>query len=210
VTTRAALAEPADDDARRTAIRRVVAAQFGDRAALDALLRDIQVPLFRHVAYLLGSDEAAEDALQEILLTISRKLGGLRDPRWFRAWAFRIATRMAIRHARRLRSGYALVDLEHADELEAPSEPDPPFDETELLRLRGALGEVPPASQLVLRMHYEHALTHVEIAEALGISIGTVKSRHHYGLQWLRRRMAAEQDARLTAPRGVPAEASDT
>ena len=210
MTTRAAPTEAADAEARRTVIRHVVAAQFGDRAALDALLRGIQEPLFRHIAYLLGSEQVAEDTLQEVLLKISRKLGALRDPQWFRAWAFRIATRMAIRHARRLRSGYALVDLEYADELEAPSEPDPPFDETELQRLRGALGLVPPASQLVLRMHYEHALTHVEIAEALGISIGTVKSRHHYGLQWLRRRMATEQDAHLTAPRGVPAEASDT
>ena len=197
MTERSAEHATGDDDARRASIRRVVAAQLGDRVALDALLREVQEPLFRHVSFLLGSDEAAEDTLQEVLLAISRKLGGLRDARWFRAWAFRIATRMAIRHARRRRAGYALVDLAEAEELVATPEPDEdPFDESQLATLRGALGAVPPASQLVLRMHYEHALTHVEIAEALDISIGTVKSRHHYGLQWLRRHLAVERVAR--------------
>ena len=185
--------EEAVGDAARSSMARVIAAQLGDRVALDALLREIQAPLFRHVAFLLGSDESAADTLQDVLLTISRKIGTLRDPRWFRAWAFRIATRTAIRQARRLRAGYALVELEQADELEATVDREAPFDDELLASVRGALDEVPPASQLVLRMHYEHALTHAEIAEALGISIGTVKSRHHYGLQWLRRYIAAER-----------------
>ena len=183
-----------DDDARRASSRRVVAAQLGDRVALDALLREIQEPLFRHVSFLLGAEDAAEDALQEILLTISRKLGSLRDPRWFRAWSFRLATRLAIRHARRRRTKHVLVDIDQAEELLAAPAPDEaPFDESQLATLRGALDAVPPASQLVLRMHYEHGLTHAEIAEALDISPGTVKSRHHYGLQWLRRHMAEER-----------------
>lgn len=169
----------------------VTAAQFGDRRALDALLRGVQAPLFRHLAWLTGSDDAAADVLQDVLLTISRTLGGLRDPRWFRAWAFRIATRRALRSRRRGRGAPDLVALADAGELVVDDPPPRPFDDDEVAAALAALALVPPASQLVLRMHYESGLTLVEVAEALGISVGTVKSRHHYGLQWLRRRLGA-------------------
>ena len=46
-----------------------------------------------------------------------------------------------------------------------------------------------PASRVVLRMHYLEGLTYVEIAEALEISVGTVKSRLAYGLTTLRTRL---------------------
>lgn len=168
--------------------RLVVAAQFGDRQALDALLRAVQLPLLRHVAYLVGSPEAAEDVVQDALLTVSRKLGELREPRWFRAWAFRIATRLAVRRARGARL-YEHLALEEAGEVAAPDAPVPAFDDDVVEALRERLEQVPPASRLVLHMHYRTGLTHVEIAEALDVPVGTVKSRHHYGLQWLRARM---------------------
>ena len=167
----------------------VVAAQLGDRAALDELLRSVQDALYRHLCFVLGAEDDAADALQDTLLTISRKIGTLRHPRWFRAWAFRIATRNAIRRARRGRSGPVIVGIDDAGELPAPDADAAPFDEEERAAMRAALAQAPPASRLVLRMHYEDELTHAEIAEALDLSIGTVKSRLHYGVQWLRRRL---------------------
>ena len=189
--TTPACIELRDPAAERDAFasRLVVAAQFGDLAALDALLREIQVPLFRHLAFVLESEDAARDALQDALLTISRRIGTLREPRLFRAWCFRVATRIALRQARRGRAGPALVALDQATQV-PDAEPDArPFDDEQLAALRTMLPQVPPASRLILHMHYEQGLTHREIAEALDISIGTVKSRHHYGLQWLRRQL---------------------
>jgi DNA-directed RNA polymerase specialized sigma24 family protein len=55
-----------------------------------------------------------------------------------------------------------------------------------------------PASQVVLRMHYLEGLTHFEIAEALELAIGTVKSRLAYALAGLRTELARRQ----SAPRG--------
>jgi RNA polymerase sigma factor (sigma-70 family) len=49
-----------------------------------------------------------------------------------------------------------------------------------------------PASQVVLRMHYLDGLTHVEIAEALEVAVGTVKSRLSYGLAALRREITGK------------------
>ena len=161
-------------------------AQLGDLRALDVLLAGIQAPLFRHIVIVLADHHAAEDVLQDTLLTVSRKLGELRDPRWFRAWAFRIATRHAVRHARRARrypQGIDDDDLAQIPAVERVAEFDPEL----LAALPDALDALSPASRIVLRMHYLEELTYVEVAEALEISVGTVKSRLAYGLAALRR-----------------------
>jgi RNA polymerase sigma-70 factor (ECF subfamily) len=63
----------------------------------------------------------------------------------------------------------------------------PRFDPELIAALPDALAALPPASQLVLRMHYLEGLTHLEVAEGLEISMGTVKSRLAYGLAALRK-----------------------
>lgn len=161
-------------------------AQLGDVRALDQLLRALQEPLFRHVLTIVPDPHTAEDVLQEALLTVSRKLRTLRDPRWFRAWAYRIATRLAVRRAKK---EHRWADALRDDDLAAlpAAEPEPRFDPELVAALPSALAAVSPASQLVLRMHYLDELTYAEIAEALEISVGTVKSRLAYGLAALRK-----------------------
>ena len=161
-------------------------AQLGDLHALDQLLASIQQPLFRHVSILLRDDDAAADVLQEVLLAISRKLASLRDPRWFRAWAYRIATREAVRQSRRIRHEPQAVDPD--DLANVPVDHAlTPFDPEEIAQLSEAVAALPPASQIVIRMHYLEGLTQLEVAEALEISVGTVKSRISYGLATLRK-----------------------
>lgn len=158
--------------------------------ALDKLLTAIQEPLFRHVRIIVGDEHEAEDALQEILLTISRKLGTLRDPQWFRAWAYRIATRDAIRHSERWRRTPLTIESDDLDNMPSAGVDDDLDSET-LAYLASAVSTLPPASQLVIRMHYMEGMSHTEVAEALELSAGTVKSRLSYGLAALRARFAA-------------------
>ena len=73
--------------------------------------------------------------------------------------------------------------LEQAGTVEADS----PFDRELIESIEERLAAVSPASQIVLRMHYLEGLTYVEIAEALEISVGTVKSRLSYGLAALKK-----------------------
>ena len=71
----------------------VLRAQQGDRAALDTTLKSIQRPLFGYIARLVAqSGVAAEDVLQETLIRIVRSLEWLKEARYFRTWAFRIAS----------------------------------------------------------------------------------------------------------------------
>ena len=167
----------------------IARAQLGDLVALDQVLALIQEPLFTHVSFIVGDEDVAADVLQDVLLTISRKLRSLRDPRWFRAWAYRIATRAAIRQTRRSRRLRAVDPDELANF--PVDESASLFDPEELARVREAIGDLPAAAQVVIRMHYLDGLTQVEIAEALEISVGTVKSRISYGLTALRKATGA-------------------
>lgn len=72
-------------------------AQCGDREALELVLRSVQPALRRYLAGVAGRDEA-EDVLQDVLLTVCRKIAWLDAPELFRAWAFRIASRASFKH----------------------------------------------------------------------------------------------------------------
>ena len=181
-------AEPGDAPARRSAlVLRVALAQSGDRAALEVLLRDHQQPLYRHVRTITGDADLAFDVLQSALLLIARRLPSLRDPRWFRAWAYRIATREAVRAARRRRRDLSLFEDAPAIESAAPEAP--PLDPWLLRACADRLAALPPAAELTVRLHYLEEMTLVEIAEALEIPVGTVKSRLAYGLARLREQL---------------------
>lgn len=167
-------------------------AQSGDRSALDLLLRSLQDSLYAHVRAIVRDDDDAKDVLQNSLYQIARKLPSLRDPRWLCAWAYRIATREALRRAhadRRWAEALRGDDLS----LIPAAERDENFDPEMLAALPGLIDELSPASQAVLRMHYLDGMSLVEIAEALEVAVGTVKSRLAYGLNTLRKRLPATE-----------------
>ena len=164
----------------------VVRAQLGDRAALNALLGALQQPLWHQVRAITRDDDVAGDVLQESLLAIARKLPALRDPRWIRAWATRIAVRAALRHTSR---SLRRPDQRAADDLldaqAAPSE-EPHFEPELIAAVPALVAALPPACQAVIRLRYLDELSVTEIAQALEIAEGTVKSRLAYGLARLR------------------------
>jgi len=162
-------------------------AQSGDRPSLDIVLGSLQEALYRHIVAIVGDADEARDALQETLMRIARKLASLRQPVWIRAWAYRIATREAVRQSmagRRWRE--SVRDTDALDALPAP-DIDPAGEAIAMTELPFLLSGLPPASEAVIRMRYIDQLTFVEIAEALEIPVGTVKSRLGYGLAVLRR-----------------------
>jgi RNA polymerase sigma-70 factor (ECF subfamily) len=167
----------------------VARAQSGDRQALDQVLRSLQEPLFEHVRAIVGDSDTAKDVLQETLWTIARKLSSLRDPRWLRAWSYRIATREAVHRTHAEKRWTQALRGEAMESLPVDEEK-PHFDPETLAALPAQLEKLSPASRVVLRMHYLDALTHEEISEALEIALGTVKSRLSYGLAALRRNWA--------------------
>jgi len=177
----------------------IARSQSGDLNALDRLLRLIQEPLYRHVLAIVREPDIAKDALQDSLFTISRKLKTLRDPQWFRAWCYRIATRSAIRTSRsEKRWDEALREDDLAGMV--ATEAEERFEPELVAALPSLIDSLSPASQIVLRMHYLDGLTHLEIAEALELAVGTVKSRLAYGLARLRLEFAQRESRALRQP----------
>lgn len=157
----------------------VLRAQSGDREAFDALLREIAPPLLRYVTRVVGEIAMAEDAVQETLIAIVRKIEWLSDPSLFRPWAYRIASRQAFRALRKRRL------VEPLDEIEIPA--DDVTDPWQRERLLASIDRLTPASRAVITLHYLEDMPLSEVAAVLELAPGTVKSRLAYGLAQLRK-----------------------
>jgi RNA polymerase sigma-70 factor (ECF subfamily) len=171
----------------------VLRAQSGDREALSALLAAVQGPLYRYVLSLVREPSLAEDILQEVFMRVYRKLGWLREPELFCAWAYRVATRETFRHLKRERRWTEQVRDE--DALQAVTAP-PPREEfaPELIeQLPQRVATLSPASRVVVVLYYLHEMSLEETAAVLGIPVGTVKSRLSYGLESLRRQFREQK-----------------
>jgi RNA polymerase sigma-70 factor (ECF subfamily) len=139
-----------------------------------------------------GRANDAEDLFQEVAVRVWRNLGSrpiLRNPR---GWLMTIAYRVFLDHQARLP---VLAPLADDDALPARAGRDQdPAELTELREQRGivadAVAELSPATRSVVSLHYTGGLSIREIASALGISVGTVKSRLNSGLEQLRRRLS--------------------
>jgi len=151
----------------------------------------LQDQLYEHIRAIVGDSDTAKDVLQESLWVIARKLPSLRDPRWMRAWAYRIATREAVHRSHSEKRWKEALRGDDLNVLVAEAD-DEQFDGEVIAEIVSRLDSLSPASQVVLRMHYLQGLTHVEIAEALEVAVGTVKSRLSYGLAALRREVSGK------------------
>ena len=173
-------------EAAKRETRLVLLAQSGDRAALEELFESIQSPLGRYVRAAAGDPATAEDVLQEVFMLIYRKLYWLREPELFRPWAYRIASREVVRQLKRARRWPEQFGEDTPPEsiaAEAREEFRPGVAE----RLPELLARVSPASRMVLVLHYLDEMPLQEVADVLGLPLGTTKSRLAYGLSALRR-----------------------
>lgn len=165
----------------------VTQAKAGEAAAWDALFKRYQLPLYVYVFELVHDEQASLDLVQETFITAVRHIGGLRDDAKFGSWIFGIAHQKWIQRWRKQsRENSALEELENAppDFHESPDDwLIRQEDESEFMNLLNQL-PLPQRSALLLFFVEEFSLE--EIADITGASIGTVKSRLHYGKRTLR------------------------
>lgn len=163
-------------------------AQLGDRAALESMLRELEKPLRAHIQGIVRDYDVAQDVLQETLIIIYKKLGSLTEPMLVRSWSYRIATREAVRASRK-----AGRNIDFSEQIVSASNDSPAedLDKDLIERIYGRIDQLPLACGVVVRMRYVDSLSQAEIAEALSIPVGTVKSRIAYGLTILRNELAA-------------------
>jgi RNA polymerase sigma-70 factor (ECF subfamily) len=178
---------------RQRVLRGIVnQAQRGDEEAFAALVREVGDRCIFIAHRILRDANLAEDAVQVALVQVWRELPSLRDPDRFEAWLHRILVNACYAEARRGRRFVADVVLYERD---APTTDDQGFrsvhDRDELDR---GFRRLPPEQRAVLVFHYALGLSVPEVAEHLGIPLGTAKSRLNYATAAIR--AALDADAR--------------
>jgi RNA polymerase sigma factor (sigma-70 family) len=152
----------------------VVAAQGGDEVAVAALVSGSYPHVQRFAHVLCASRQDAEDAAQEALIVLFRKIGSLRATAALSSWMFQIVRNECVRRGRALsRRGEGVV------EVEAASAEDDVLRHLEVERIAAAIVALPEDQRRVLIMRDVQGLPGGEVARAVGLSTAAMKSRLH-------------------------------
>lgn len=165
----------------------------GDRAALDALFHRYRALAYRVAYRLLGNEADALDAVQDGFIKALTRLHSFQGRSTFKTWLLRVISNAALDLGRqRGRRETVRLDAKTFGDGEASEphvHPDPAegLDRADLRRLLDeALATLSTAQRHTFVLHAEAGLSYREVAETLGISIGTVMSRIFYARQKLR------------------------
>jgi RNA polymerase sigma-70 factor (ECF subfamily) len=165
-------------------------AKAGDREAFSELAR-LWVDKLYAIAFLILRDpERAGDATQEALVACWRDIRGLRDPDHFDSWIRRVLVRSCYREARRARVRRRM-ELQVAP-LDLAESPDPALALADRDQLERCFRFLDPEQRALIALHFYAGLSLQETAGALGLPVGTVKSRLHRTTQALRASLDAE------------------
>jgi RNA polymerase sigma-70 factor (sigma-E family) len=172
----------------------------GLRSAADEAIAELYAVhwtgLVRLAWLLLRDDLAAEEVVQDAFIAVHRRWDALRNPESAAAYLRRAVVngaRSGLRH-RGVEERYAAKEQGEPTAAARRTEASPEDRALEAETTRsmiGALGQLPQRQREVLTMRYYLDLSEAEIADALGISAGSVKAHAHRGLAALRDRMEA-------------------
>ena len=156
----------------------------GDQNAFESLFRQFEKEVYRWVLRVVRDASAAEDVVIEAFWRAYRGRAGFDSSRSFGAWMRRIATNAALDHLKkeRLRVGWRTLDAT----MPAPVGTDESVTES----IANAFRQLPPKLRIVAALALIEDRPYAEIAEALDLPVGTVKSRVFRAARTLRKELA--------------------
>ncbi len=176
----------------------VTRARQGDQDAFAVLAGAAVARLDAAARLILRDGDLARDAVQDAMVRAWRDLPGLRDPDRFDAWLRKLTVNACIDVARRRRRRSIEVEL---TPILMPSIADESAGVAEREQLDDALRRLDPEWRAIVVQHFFLGMPLAEISAAMGIPIGTVKSRLHRSLVAMRSTLS---DADLDAIDPVP------
>ena len=176
----------------------VRAAQRGDDSAFEELVRTYEKRVYHLALRMCGNVDDAYEVAQEAFLSAWKGMRFFRGDSSFSTWLSRLTSNAAIDFLRRQRrqGGSDGVSLDDEDTFLEVADPAPsPHQQAERLELRDALarglGALSPEHRQVLLLRELQGLTYEEIAAALELDLGTVKSRIARAREKLRKYLVA-------------------
>ena len=187
----------------------------GDAAALEALMSRYAARVFRLAHGITHSEADAEEVVQDVFVTVFRKIDSFEGRSSLGTWVYRVAANAALvkRRGKRAQVEVSLEDWLPTFKEDGHREgdramlladwsntPEEEFltRETQAL-VRGAIGSLPEAYQVVLLLRDMEGCSSEEIAEVLGETIASVKSRLHRARMALRERLTRSLAPTVTA-----------
>jgi RNA polymerase sigma-70 factor (ECF subfamily) len=173
----------------------------GDIAALGQLYERHKTKVYRAAVAITHDERMAEDILQEVFLRINRYASSFDQTQPFEPWLYRITVNMSYSWVNRAKRWAGLFQ-DAIERLRAPSRRNPER-VTEVREQRESLGRaidgLPDSHRIVVILYYLEGLSVNEVAYALGVPEGTIKSRLYYAREKLRNAIAEQEE-------GLPSE----
>jgi RNA polymerase sigma-70 factor (ECF subfamily) len=156
----------------------------GDIAAFETMFRQAEHDIYRCLLRMVRDPAIAEDLVIETFWRVYRSRATFDWTQSFKAWSRRIATNVARDHLRR-----RPTEVELPETLSAASQPDPAVSQDIARKVRQAIAALPPKHRVVVLLAVVEELPYREIAETLGVPVGTVKSRVFHAVRLLRQKL---------------------
>jgi len=172
----------------------------GEEGAFEELALRYQPKILKQLRSLFCDATEAEDILQDVMITLYKKIGTFEGKSSFSTWVYRVTLNAFLMHKRKQRSQrlYSLGDMP----FEAYTETMNQDDDAEMcpyshvlsneyhFKLERALAELPKGYRDVFLMRSREDLSIEEVSERMGLSSAAVKSRSHRARQFLKDRLS--------------------
>jgi RNA polymerase sigma-70 factor (ECF subfamily) len=182
----------------------VAKALQGNKKAFGEILERYHSTAYAVVRTVLGDRDDVEDVLQNVYIKIYRGLGGFRGDARLSTWVYQIARNEAVNAVRKRQLDVTPIDDLDLAATGRDADPDDAYGRTELgARMERALGEIDENYRMALELRYMGERSYEEIAETMGLPLGTIKTYIHRGKAELKRVLvrAGEETPRRNAER---------
>lgn len=164
------------------------AAARGEMEAFEALYERHHRRVYSLCLRMLANPTEAEDLTQEVFVQVFRKIGSFRGESAFTTWLHRLTVNQVLMHFRKrgVRLEQTTEEGEMQDVVQAGSERPQAMPIIDRIALEKAIAQLPPGYRSVFVLHDVEGHEHEEVAELLGVSVGTSKSQLHKARMKLR------------------------
>jgi RNA polymerase sigma-70 factor, ECF subfamily len=164
----------------------------GTAGAFDLIVERHRRPVYQLCYRFVGNHEDASDLSQDVFLRAYRGLKNFKGQSALGTWLYRIAVNVCLNRVNA--KSPKTESIEHHDQVDATSEPasDRLLREERAGRVRRAVAELPEKQRMTLILRMYHDMSHQEIAQAVGSSVGAVKANVFHALRNLKKLLGEE------------------